>query len=75
MITQAEAKELVVRELRLEKHSPLIGKAAVEAQTLLDHGLTIVALKKLHGLLVSPRRETIIEEGDTIIVVGVPEFS
>jgi voltage-gated potassium channel len=75
IMTQTEKKELAVREIYLEKSSPLIGKAVVQAQALLNHGLTIVALKKHHGLLVSPQHETVIEEGDTIIVVGVPELS
>lgn len=74
VITQAENRELAVREIHLESTSPLIGKAVVEAQTLLDHDLTIVALKKHHGLLISPRRDTVIEDGDTIIVVGIPPF-
>lgn len=73
VITQAENMELAAREIRLEKASPLIGKTVVEAQNALNNGLVLVALKKHHGLLVSPRRETLIEEGDTMIVVGVPD--
>lgn len=72
VITQAEHMELAAREISLDMLPPLLGKTVGEAQNVLNNGLVIVALKKHHGLLVSPRRETMIEEGDTMLVVGVP---
>lgn len=73
VITQADNLELAVREISLDTAPSLSGKTVGEAQSVLKNGLVMVALKKQNGLLVGPRRETLIEEGDTLIVVGVAE--
>lgn len=73
VITQADNLELAVCEIGLGTLPSLRGKTVGEAQGALKNGLVLVALKKQNGLLVGPRRETLIEEGDTMIVVGVAE--
>lgn len=73
VITQADNMELAAQEISLDMAPPLIGKTVAEAQNALTNGVVIVGVKKGNGLLASPRRETMIEEGDTMIVVGMPE--
>lgn len=73
VITQADNMELSAQEIPLKMMPPLVGKTIVEAQNALYDGMVIVALKKHNGILAGPRRETLIEKGDTLIVVGAPE--
>jgi len=73
VITQADNMELSAQEITLDVMPPLTGKTIIEAQNTLPNGLVIVAVKKRNGLLTGPKRETRIEEGDTLIVVGAPE--
>lgn len=73
VITQVENTELAAREVTLDVDLSLIGKTITEAQDMLEDGVVIAALKKKGGLLRGPRRETLIEKGDTLILVGVQE--
>ena len=73
IITKTGNMELAVREVVLGMSSPLINKTIAEAQNTLENGIILIALKKWHGLLAVPKRETLIEENDTLIVLGVPE--
>lgn len=73
LITTAGNMELEVREITLDMTPPLIGKTMAEAQNTFTDGLVIVAIKKRCGFIAGPRRDTRIEVGDTMIVVGVPE--
>jgi K+ transport systems, NAD-binding component len=65
--------ELSVREIKLASTSTFIGKTIAQVQNTLPDGIVFVALKKKHGLLIGPGRDVVIEHGDTIILVGVPE--
>jgi Trk K+ transport system NAD-binding subunit len=73
LITNADNMELAMEEIELNVAPPLVGKTMAEAQNALHDGIVIVALKKRNGLIAGPRRETLIEDGDTMIVVGIPE--
>lgn len=73
LVTNAGNMELAVQEVAVDRASLLIGKSMVSVQNTLDDGIVIVALKKRCGSMSMPRREARIEEGDTLIVVGLPE--
>lgn len=64
---------LSVREIKLAPTSTFIGKTIAQVQNTLPNGIVFVALKKEHGLLIGPGRDTVIEHGDTIILVGAAE--
>lgn len=73
VITRADNLELSVREISSNMAPSLNGKTVAEAQNALKNGSVIIALKKQNGRLVAPGRETLIEDSDTMIVVGVAE--
>lgn len=71
-LTGVSNLELAGREVTLDRTSLLIGKTIAQADMIVNNEVVIVGLKKLDGALIGPRREALIEEGDTVIVVGVP---
>ena len=71
-ITRAGNTELAVQEVTLASTSPLVGKTMTEAQNALSNGVVLVALKKRSGLVSGPRPGTLIDAGDTVVVMGVP---
>lgn len=73
LVTQAGTMELAVQELVITGTSALSGIEIARAYTALEHGIVIVALKKRRGTINAPRRETRIEQGDTLILLGLPE--
>src|SRR5947209_17119500 len=72
-LTNTASMELAVQEVVLTATSPLVGKTMANAQNDLSEDTMIIALKKPGGLVTSSRLQARIEEGDSIIVVGVPE--
>lgn len=73
VVTNAGNMELAVREVSPRPTSPLIGRTIADIQHTVEDGITIVALKKWNGLLVPPKRSTVIEANDTLLVIGMPE--
>jgi voltage-gated potassium channel len=65
--------ELAVQEVTLAHTSQLIGKTIAEAQSTINTGLVIVALKKPGDVITGPGEETQIEANDTLIAVGALE--
>jgi K+/H+ antiporter YhaU regulatory subunit KhtT len=72
-LTSAANPELSVLEVKLSPTSPLIGKTTTQAQPMLNERLVFVAIKKKMGGLAGPGRDALIEDGDTIILVGAPD--
>lgn len=72
LVTNVGNMELAVEELAIERAPFLDGKSIAHAQETLENGIVIVALKKRCGAMVVPRREARIEEGDTLILIGLP---
>jgi K+/H+ antiporter YhaU regulatory subunit KhtT len=65
--------ELAVKEVTLSRTSQLAGRSMAAAQTMIfKHGITMIALKKRTGSITGPQPDQIIEAGDTVIVVGMP---
>jgi voltage-gated potassium channel len=73
ILTKAGNMELAIKEVALTTASPLLGHTVTEAQHTLSDDTIIVALKKPGGLVTTSRFQVRIEEGDSIIIVGVPE--
>lgn len=73
LITNAGNMELAVQEVAVNGASSLVGKSLPQVQSILADGIVIVALKKQCGSMSVPKRETRIEPGDVLIVVGQPE--
>lgn len=73
LVTNVGNMELAVEELEIERPSFFSGASIAHAQDILEDGIVIVALKKRCGTMNVPRRETRIEEGDTLILIGLPE--
>jgi voltage-gated potassium channel len=72
-ITSVKSMELAVKEVTLSHTSQLAGRSMVAAQTMIfKHGITMIALKKRTGSITGPQPDQIIEAGDTVIVVGMP---
>jgi voltage-gated potassium channel len=72
-LTSTVNPELSVLEVKLSPKSVLIGKTITQVQSALHERLVFVAIKKKAGLLIGPGRDALIEDGDTIILVGAPD--
>ena len=65
---------LRLEEKRLGDSSLLVGKTLIEADIGRRTGLLVVAIKSMTGAyLFNPQPQTVLNEGDTIIVIGTPE--
>lgn len=73
-ITSVKSMELAVQEVTLSRSSHLVGRSMAAAQTVIfKQGITMIALKKRTGSITGPQPDQIIEAGDTVIVVGMPD--
>ena len=67
----AETYDLVFEELAVQSHSPLAGKKLTETNISRELSLIVIAIRRKNGeLYFHPVGESIIEEGDLLIVVG-----
>ncbi len=70
----AETLDLVFEEVAIESHSPYLNKKLMETNISRDLNLIIVAIRRKDGeLYFHPVGESVIEEGDLLIVVGKAE--
>lgn len=67
----AETLDLVFEEIAIDSHSAYIGKALRETNFSKELSLIVIAIRRKSGeLYFHPTGESIIEEGDMLIVVG-----
>lgn len=70
----AETLDLVFEEIAIESHSPYLNKKLMNTNISRELNLIIVAIRRKDGeLYFHPVGESIIEEGDLLIVVGKAE--
>jgi CPA2 family monovalent cation:H+ antiporter-2 len=62
-----------ITALRVDDHSPVIGRSLVEMQLRNKFGVTVVALLRKKVLMDNPDPETLIQKGDLVYVMGRPE--
>ena len=73
-IAFGEETEIDIMELKVEPGSPLIGKKLKEVDLRRTLRVTVIAIRKPEGDLdVTVTGETVIEEGDTLLVFGQPK--
>jgi voltage-gated potassium channel len=67
----AETLDLVFEEIVIESHSPYSGKKLLETNISRELNLIVVAIRRKNGeLFFHPVGDSVIEEGDLLIVVG-----
>ncbi len=70
----AETLDLVFEEIAIESHSPYLNKKLMNTNISRELNLIIVAIRRKNGeLYFHPVGESVIEEGDLLIVVGKAE--
>ena len=67
----AESLDLVFEEVAIDGHSDLAGRALSETSVLKEHNLIVVAIRRRSGdLEYQPTADTVVHEGDLLIVIG-----
>jgi voltage-gated potassium channel len=59
-----------VQDIRIPDVSGLIGKSLAELELKKKTGVTVVGIKKAKELILNPSEDTLIEKGDSLVVVG-----
>lgn len=73
-IAFGEETDIDILELKVEPGSPLIGKRLKEIDLRRALKVTVIAIRKSNGYLdVTVTGETVVEEGDTLIIFGQPK--
>jgi voltage-gated potassium channel len=71
-LTMKEGVDLTMEECAVVATSPLIGLPLKESGLRRDLNLIVVAIKRADGkMLYNPSPETLIEAGDTLVVLGM----
>jgi len=67
----AETLDLVFEEIPVDTHSPFVNKKLRETNFLKELSIMVIAIRRRNGeLFFNPTGESVIEEGDMLIVVG-----
>ncbi|RUM58530.1 MAG: potassium transporter TrkA [Persephonella sp.] len=73
-IKEVLIKDLAIEWLKIPPSSPLVGKSIKEENIRMKTGITIIAIiKENNKTIVNPPPDTVLEAGDTIVVVGTRE--
>jgi voltage-gated potassium channel len=68
---EAENLELEMEELVVSKKSNLVDKDLIQSEIRPKFNLIVIAMKKASGqMLFNPKPQTVIQEGDTLVVLG-----
>jgi CPA2 family monovalent cation:H+ antiporter-2 len=62
-----------ITAIKVDDHSPVIGKSLVEMQFRRTYGVTLVALLRKRVLIDNPDPETVFEKGDLVYIMGRSE--
>jgi CPA2 family monovalent cation:H+ antiporter-2 len=62
-----------ITAIRVDDHSPVIGKSLIEIPFRRIFGVILVALLRKKALIDNPDPETIFERGDTVYIMGHSE--
>ena len=74
VIMQKTDIEFIMEDIHIRENSSFADKTMVEARAMCVAGLNILALKKgVKGIITSPSPETLIEQGDNMVVIGTRE--
>ncbi len=74
VVMQKTDIELLMEDIHIGATSSFAGKTIVEARAMCVGGINILAVKKgIKGLTASPSPDTLIERGDTVVVLGTRE--
>ncbi|HEX9136772.1 MAG TPA: TrkA C-terminal domain-containing protein, partial [Nitrospirota bacterium] len=74
LATKSEHLDLQIEEITIEKGSRFDGKTPCECGLDQDRGLIMVGIKRKNGHLeFNPGPQVMLEEGDTLIVLGQPQ--
>ncbi len=66
-----DSVDIQVEEIRVRQSSPLVGKAIMDSGIRQDFDLMIIVIRKEGDKMVfNPKADTVIEPGDTMVVVG-----
>jgi len=73
-IKEVLIKDLAIEWLKIHSSSPLVGRSIKEENIRMKTGITIIAIiKENNKTIVNPPPDTVLEAGDTIVVVGTRE--
>ena len=68
---RGDIEDLQIEELTIEPHSSVAGKDLVESQIRQRFNVIVLGIKKADGkLLFNPESKTLLEAGDTLVLVG-----
>ena len=74
VIMQKADIELIMEDIHIGASSSFAGKTLIEARAMCVAGVNILALKKgIKGVIASPTPESVMERGDTVVVLGTRE--
>jgi len=63
-----------IEEIKVLPTSPLVGKSLAEAEFRAKTGSTVLSIYRSGEEILSPRADTVIQEGDALIVLAPPEL-
>lgn len=67
------AEQFGIAEISLASDSPLLGKSLAEAKFREKHRVTVIGIRRGDQRLPSPKKEEILQAGDSLIVTGKAE--
>ena len=69
-----ESTDIAVEEITVASRSGLVGRTLIESGIRQEMDINIIAFQRADGnMLFNPKAQTIIEVGDTLVVVGSPK--
>jgi len=71
LVTMTERLELEIEQVEISPGSPFIGHPLKETGIRSEHGVIVIAIRRADGdMIFNPFAETIIEERDSLVVIG-----
>jgi voltage-gated potassium channel len=71
LATMTERLELEIEQVEISPGSPFIGRALKETGIRSEHGVIVIAIRRTDGAMIfNPFADTIIEERDSLVVIG-----
>ncbi|GAB6183972.1 potassium channel family protein [Thermodesulfovibrio hydrogeniphilus] len=72
--TRSEHLEIQIEEIEVSPNSSLVGKTIAQSGIGKDLGIIVIGIRRAEGRMkFNPTSQTLIKEGDILIVVGEPE--
>lgn len=68
-----DPKEALIETIRITNGAPIVGKSILTSELKKSYGLTVILIKRDNQTMTTIEADTIIQEADSLVVVGTPE--